>query len=382
MPCTRHRVFLATLIVASKYLNDSSPKNKHWREHAVLFDVVEINLMEKQLLLLLEYDLHFDEVEACKHFAPFMAASSPRRRKQQQEQDANMRAAAVDKVNRACKARTRAQIDVPVSLPREAMPPSAPPPSIPTSSSSSTLASAVRGLTKRLSTTHLASRPSSQQQSPRSPCPALRTANSAASTDSASSSDIASLLDDNGSSSSEFTSASEGECDEDVDDESSGPLPRKVFLRAVRSPAHRHLARNRNVSDTSSIRSIATITGRAELQSPTTESNTGSRYGSTTMRTGSVSFGQSVEEMRSGRILPSATMPSISLGRQTMSVGFLSRMWGAATKYQGHDRDKTLDVPQSGGHSKTRNGPIIDGEPAALRKIVHKRSTVFRGGVI
>ena len=312
-----------------------------------------------------------------------MAASSPRRRKQQQEQDANMRAAAVDKVNRACKARTRAQIDVPVSLPCEAMHPSAPAPSIPTSSSSSTLASAVRGLTKRLSTTHLASRRSSQQQSPRSPCPALRTANSAASTDSASSSDIASLLDDNGSSSSEFTSASEGECDEDVDDESSGPLPRKVFLRAVRSPAHRHLGRNRKVSDTSSIRSIATITGRAELQSPpTTESNTGSRYGSTTKRTGSVSFGQSVEEMRSGRIVPSATMPSISLGRQTMSVGFLSRMWGAATKHQGHDRDKTLDVPQTGGNSKTRNGPIIDVEPADLRKIAHKRSTVFRGGVI
>ncbi|KAF9475890.1 hypothetical protein BDN70DRAFT_953445, partial [Pholiota conissans] len=72
LPCTRHRVFLATLIVTAKYLNDSSPKNCHWSNYAVLFDVPEINLMEKQLLYLLDYDLRFDEAEACRHFAPFM----------------------------------------------------------------------------------------------------------------------------------------------------------------------------------------------------------------------------------------------------------------------------------------------------------------------
>ncbi|KAI0346961.1 hypothetical protein BDW22DRAFT_1321416, partial [Trametopsis cervina] len=72
MSCTRHRVFLATLIVAAKYLNDSSPKNAHWAGFAKLFEPSEINLMEKQLLFLLDYDLRFDEAEAIRHFAPFM----------------------------------------------------------------------------------------------------------------------------------------------------------------------------------------------------------------------------------------------------------------------------------------------------------------------
>ncbi|KAI0034389.1 hypothetical protein K488DRAFT_36424, partial [Vararia minispora EC-137] len=71
LPCTRHRVFLATLIVAAKYLNDSSPKNKHWAVYARIFDITEINLMEKQLLYLLDYDFRFDEDEACSVFRPF-----------------------------------------------------------------------------------------------------------------------------------------------------------------------------------------------------------------------------------------------------------------------------------------------------------------------
>ncbi|EKC97819.1 hypothetical protein A1Q2_07822 [Trichosporon asahii var. asahii CBS 8904] len=72
LPCTRHRVFLATLICAAKYLNDSSPKNKHWCRYAQMFSQPEVNLMEKQLLFLLDYDLAVSESEICHYARPFL----------------------------------------------------------------------------------------------------------------------------------------------------------------------------------------------------------------------------------------------------------------------------------------------------------------------
>jgi len=78
MHCTRHRVFLATLIVAAKYLNDSSPKNKHWTKYGALFSQAEVNLMEKQLLYLLDYDLRMEEDELMIHFAPFFRRTEDR----------------------------------------------------------------------------------------------------------------------------------------------------------------------------------------------------------------------------------------------------------------------------------------------------------------
>lgn len=78
--CTTHRIFLASLILAAKYLNDSSPKNKHWANYTRIntdmyafgFNRTEVNLMEKQLLFLLEWDLRIVEQDLYREFDSFL----------------------------------------------------------------------------------------------------------------------------------------------------------------------------------------------------------------------------------------------------------------------------------------------------------------------
>ena len=77
LSCTRHRVFLAVLICAAKYLNDSSPKNMHWQKYARFFSLAEVNLMEKQLLFLLNYQLRVEEAELIDHLRPFWTNPTP-----------------------------------------------------------------------------------------------------------------------------------------------------------------------------------------------------------------------------------------------------------------------------------------------------------------
>lgn len=79
--CTTHRIFLASLILAAKYLNDSSPKNKHWANYSVIntdaysfgFSRTEVNLMEKQLLFLLDWDLRITEDDLYRELDFFLA---------------------------------------------------------------------------------------------------------------------------------------------------------------------------------------------------------------------------------------------------------------------------------------------------------------------
>ncbi|MCJ1438802.1 hypothetical protein MMC27_008192 [Xylographa pallens] len=79
MRCTVHRIFLASLILAAKNLNDSSPKNKHWARYSTVrgyesfgFTLTEVNLMEKQLLFLLDWDLRITPEDLYTHLEPFL----------------------------------------------------------------------------------------------------------------------------------------------------------------------------------------------------------------------------------------------------------------------------------------------------------------------
>ena len=67
--CTMYRIFLAALIVATKYLHDWSPRNKKWAKYSrwscgpvsFRFTLPDVNLMEVEMLSLLEWRLGVTE---------------------------------------------------------------------------------------------------------------------------------------------------------------------------------------------------------------------------------------------------------------------------------------------------------------------------------
>ncbi|KAI0662881.1 hypothetical protein C8Q70DRAFT_930937 [Cubamyces menziesii] len=373
MPCTRHRVFLATLIVAAKYLNDSSPKNKNWVNYGRLFELAEVNLMEKQLLFLLNYDLRFEEAEALLHFAPFL----PKTRSPTETTTKETRAAAVSRA----KARVQAHI-------------SAPPPT-PVDSGASTLPSpatslaSVQSFVKRLSSQYLSVPTSENDSRPRS----LSRASSSSTLNSARSnsedSEMGGLTCDSGSSSPSSLSseaASDREFDIEVLDARSDDIPahRKYSLRPAAFAYHRdRQGRKVSTASTCTIRSDATVAGSAteskrlstrDVPSPgrslqsspssspsheATESLLPPRpgLGRGAPRASSYTAGQYPE---GGAMASSTTMPSVS---RAVGGSFLSRMW-AATK--GQDRD-------GGGEREEGQGPS-----SAFRRLAPSKSALFR----
>ena len=386
--CTEHRVFLATLIVTCKYLHDASPKNKHWAKYATIFPVAEVNLMEKQLLYLLDYDLRFDEAEVCALFAPFMLSN----------QDVTTRALAVDKVTKACRARCQAQH-------RDAQVPC---PLTTTLCSRSLSASlAVRGIVKRLTTTQAVNGDDCDLGM-------HRTLSDASTESSTSSSDVASLLDDTGSSppSSRWNSDDSGsDCSEDengytcqadsMEEDadttitvtsqhalslSKAAIDKKYPFKLRPIPpacAYKNVQlteqRTRKVSDTSSIR---TVVASPSVPSPPSSSSPSflipPRGTATTQRL----FHRESKHTPSavpgvfpkGEIPQSSTMPSIPRSASvnvtsSTTGGFLSRMWGAAT----------VGRTQPG---QEQNAADQAHKPRTLKRLVlvHSRSSVFNRG--
>jgi hypothetical protein len=350
LPCTRHRVFLATLIVAAKYLNDSSPKNKHWEQIADVFDLAEINLMEKQLLFLLDYDLRFDELEACRLFEPFMSSPPPR------NQEARKKALSV--VAQASRARELAQTRFPPTPPHE---PSANSPAIRTliseppsptgpvpvstplplsvviPNTAQNLTDAVQKVAKRLGSTYLshASGPAPCTHPPRglsTPPSAISSMSGdsepGSATESSSYSSDDYLSDDDASESAE-NSLFLSEPDHTI---APRPVPAAVLHR-----------RGRTVS----VASDATIEGGIQCIEDAAGALPALRPG------------------RGTKMTPSRTAP----------VGFLSRMWGAATKVAAnHAHAEPEGLPNEGASAMASGAGAFH-----LRKLAHSRSAMFRG---
>lgn len=353
--------------------------------------------MEKQLLYLLDYDLRFDETEACKLFAPFMSSSI---------QDASTRASAVDRVVKAGRARAQAQAQQLQTPPTPPHSTPSPPTAAVLPAPSSTLASTVRGIAKRLSSTHLSVPVVARSH----PAPAMYTS---LSTDSSSSSEMGSLVDDSGSSSSSsgWLSGSDDEdsnfgdeghgfthrppsCNPDSDVESEAPVRtssrnssvklRPFALRPVPAYTHKshHLvsqARNRvrKPSDTSSINTV-TASSPPAATSSLLRSRGASRTHRDTQRCTSVlltsaSGGGGTKEVG---LAASVTLPSIP--RAGVSGGFLSRMWEAATKGQEKSQSSmtpSVDIVDPAGAYHQGQGP------SAFRRLVlvHSRANAMRG---
>ncbi|KAG8218276.1 hypothetical protein J3R82DRAFT_3887 [Butyriboletus roseoflavus] len=367
MPCTRHRVFLATLIVAAKYLNDSSPKNKHWSAYSSLFDLAEVNLMEKQLLFLLDYDLRFDEDEAVTHFVPFFANKQSEPASPQE-----MRVAAVEKVTKAGKARAQAQ-----QPPTPPLYDALPRPQVTTSSS---IVSTVRGLAKRMSNGRLSVLHNASGRQPPPPmAPSPLSSSHSSDTLGATDSEMDSLTEDTDSSTGSITSP------EDERDDRRLLSKKRSVLGSLPSQIRRE---GRKVSDTSSINSATTVKAIAHFSTSQENSSPAllepcsirvvHRHGGKP-RVSSYVYGTSTGLQTKGM---NTLVGSPRIKESLSTPGFLSRMWNAATKAQ--DKEVSVTKACAAPPAVTIVEPPDhhpQGHGSTFQRLVHSRSSIFRAAV-
>jgi G1/S-specific cyclin PLC1 len=324
--------------------------------------------MEEQLLYILGYDLRFDEHEACIHFAPFMPTRIVCPLTPQQQET---RAAAVERVSKAGKARAQAQLPTP---------PSEVPPPPPIGSS---IVSTVRGIARRLSSSRLGGN-QSRSSCIVSPISSVHSCDSSSATDS----EMGSLIEDYGSSSDSASSVSD---DEQEADEKPSVVRKPFVLGNIPPQAHRE---GRKVSEAGSVRSIATVrAGDSPTKNPLAplemctirvvnrSAVPGKRASSYVYGMSSDNRNQSDADSAGGSGTPASRMKaSVSMS----SNGFLSRMWSAAIK--GQEKEKpTCDLSGKGSVGL----PVVSVvEPAerhppghgasAFHRLVHSRSAIFR----
>ncbi|KIW21933.1 uncharacterized protein PV07_12659 [Cladophialophora immunda] len=80
-PLSPHGIFLGSLILAAKVLNDCSPGNQCWAQYSSMreedsevfgFRLLDVNRIERDLLVLLDFDVLITEVDLFHHFEPFL----------------------------------------------------------------------------------------------------------------------------------------------------------------------------------------------------------------------------------------------------------------------------------------------------------------------
>jgi G1/S-specific cyclin PLC1 len=280
--------------------------------------------MERELLAMLDYDLRFDEAEACRLFEPFMKSPPPR------NQEARRKVLSI--VAQASRARKQAQTQLPPSHPVESIWVPSPPLSIVIPNTAQHLTDTVQKVAKRLGSTYLSH--STTPEPCRLPPQGLATPPSAISSTSGES-EAGSTTESSSYSSDEYLS----------DDDASEPSESSRFLSEPEHclpPRFAAAVAEHRRGRTASVASDATIDGGAQCAQVPAPS-----------------------PVRGAKIPLSRTAP----------VGFLSRMWGAATKVAANHSHIEPETPLHSSVSAVASGAGA----FHLRKLAHSRSAMFRG---